>query len=321
MTAKAIPDSVQDLVIIGGGPAGLTASLYASRAGMKTLLLEGQATVSQITITDLIENYPGVPDVSGFELHDRLRKQALAFGATAKAEEVQAIEKIRIEEYPGWKIITEDDEYHALAVIVATGAKWRSLGVPGEEDFIGRGVSYCATCDGPFYKNRDVAVVGGGDTAVQEAMFLTKFANKVTVVHRRDRLRAANILQKRAFANEKIDFAWDSEVDAIEGQDYVTGVQVRNINCYDEVKRIPVDGVFVFVGLDPITNFVRGVVNVDKNGYIIADNAMKTSEEGIFACGDCIVKSLRQIVTACGDGATAAHEAELYVDELKGQAY
>jgi len=321
MTAKTIPDSVQDLVIIGGGPAGLTASLYASRAGMKTLLLEGQATVSQITITDLIENYPGVPDVSGFELHDRLRKQALAFGATAKAEEVQAIEKIRIEEYPGWKIITEDDEYHALAVIVATGAKWRSLGVPGEEDFIGRGVSYCATCDGPFYKNRDVAVVGGGDTAVQEAIFLTKFANKVTVVHRRDRLRAANILQKRAFANEKIDFAWDSEVDAIEGQDYVTGVQVRNINCYDEVKRIPVDGVFVFVGLDPITSFVRGVVNVDKNGYIIADNAMKTSEEGIFACGDCIVKSLRQIVTACGDGATAAHEAELYVDELKGQAY
>lgn len=321
MTATVMPDSAQDLVIIGGGPAGLTAALYASRAGMKTVILEGKATVSQITITDLIENYPGVPDVSGFELHDRLRTQALGFGATARAEEAHSIEKIRIGEYPGWKIVTDDAEYQALAVIVATGAKWRSLGVPGEEDFIGKGISYCATCDGPFYRNRNVAVVGGGDTAVQEAIFLTKFADKVTIIHRRDRLRAADILQKRAFANEKIKFAWDSIVETVEGKDFVEGLRVKNLKGPEEPKILSVDGVFVFIGLDPITDFVRGVVNVDKNGYIIADNAMKTSEEGIFACGDCIVKSLRQIVTACGDGATAAHEAELYVDELKGQAY
>ena len=186
---------------------------------------------------------------------------------------------------------------------------------------VGRGISYCATCDAPFYRNRAVAVVGGGDTAVQEAVYLTKFASKVTLIHRRDRLRATAILQQRAFANEKITFAWDSVVEEIIGEDGVTGVRIRNVKDPNRHDDIAVDGVFIFVGLVPNTDLVRGVVNLDEDGYIIADSDMRTSCPGIFACGDCIAKPLRQVVTACGDGATAAHSASLYVDEIKGQAY
>ncbi|MCK9274383.1 MAG: thioredoxin-disulfide reductase [Syntrophales bacterium] len=319
--AVNMPENVQDLVIIGGGPAGLTAGLYASRAGMKTVILEGKSTVSQITVTDSIENYPGIPEVSGFELHDRFRTQAVSFGAYASTDEARSVEKILLGEYEGWKITTEDTILYSLSVIIATGAKWRALGVPGEEQFLGRGVSYCATCDGPFYKKRKVAVVGGGDTAIQEAVFLTKFADKVTVIHRRDKLRAAKILQKRAFANDKIEFEWNSVVQEVEGQDFVTSLRLKNLKNLEQDRKISVDGVFVFIGLDPITDFIKGVVNLDIGGYIIADALMRTSEPGIFACGDCIAKPLRQVITACGDGATAAHEAQLYVDELKGQAY
>lgn len=321
MSDVKIPEDVLDCLIAGGGPAGLTAALYASRSGMKTLLLEGSTTVSQITITDLVENYPGVPDVGGFELHSRLRTQALAFGAEARAEEIQSVTKTRLGAVDGWTVSTGDGSYRALSVIIATGARWRALDVPGEKDFIGKGISYCATCDGPFYRNSAVAVVGGGDTAVQEALFLTKFAEKVTIIHRRDRLRAAAILQERAFANEKIDFCWNAVVDKIEGEDVVTGVRVRKLHGGDEYVTLPVDGVFVFIGLDPLTDSVRGVVKLDEGGYIVTDGSMRTSERGLFAAGDCIAKPLRQIVTACGDGATAAHEASLHVDELKGRPY
>jgi len=316
-----ISEDTYDIIIVGGGPGGLTAGLYTSRADMKVLLLEGNAQASQITMTDMIENYPGVPEISGFGLNDTFKKQALSFGLEIKPEQVNLINRKKSGDVEGWEVITDSDVYQTRSVIVSTGAAWSSLGVPGEQEFIGRGISYCATCDAPFYRGREVAVIGGGDTAIQEALYLTKFASKVTVIHRRDRLRATAILQQRAFANEKIAFAWDSTVEKILGEDGVTGVKIKKVKTPDRYEELSVDGVFIFVGLVPNTAFIKGAVNLDKDGYIITDRDMKTSAEGIFACGDCISKSLRQVVTACGDGAMAAHSVSLYVDELKGQAY
>jgi len=316
-----ISEDTYDIIIVGGGPGGLTAGLYTSRADMKVLLLEGNAQASQITMTDMIENYPGVPEISGFGLNDTFKKQALSFGLEIKPEQVNLINRKKSGDVEGWEVITDSDVYQTRSVIVSTGAAWSSLGVPGEQEFIGRGISYCATCDAPFYRGREVAVIGGGDTAIQEALYLTKFASKVTVIHRRNRLRATAILQQRAFANEKIAFAWDSTVEKILGEDGVTGVKIKKVKTPDRYEELSVDGVFIFVGLVPNTAFIKGAVNLDKDGYIITDRDMKTSAEGIFACGDCISKSLRQVVTACGDGAMAAHSVSLYVDELKGQAY
>ena len=316
-----IPEDTYDTIIVGGGPGGLTAGLYAARADMKVLLLEGNAQASQITMTDMIENYPGVSEISGFELNDTFKKQAISFGLEIRPEQANRINREKSGDVEEWEIITDNNVYRTFSIIISSGAAWSSLGVPGEQEFIGRGISYCATCDAPFYRGSEVAVVGGGDTAIQEALYLTKFASKVTVIHRRDRLRATAILQQRAFANEKITFAWDSTVEEILGEDVVTGVRIRNIKTSDRHEELPVDGVFIFVGLVPNTAFIKGVVDLDKEGYIITDRDMRTSAEGIFACGDCISKSLRQVVTACGDGATAAHNASLHVDELKGQAY
>jgi len=316
-----IPKDTYDIVIVGGGPGGLTAGLYASRADMKTLLLEGNAQASQITMTDMIENYPGIPAIGGFELNDTFKKQAISFGLEIRPEQVSRIRRAQSGDVEGWEVVTDSGAYRTLSVIVSTGAAWSRLGVPREEELVGRGISYCATCDAPFYRNREVAVVGGGDTAVQEAIYLTKFASKVTLIHRRDRLRATAVLQQRAFANEKLTFAWDSTVEEILGEDGVTGVRIRNVKDPNRHEEIPVDGVFIFVGLVPNTDFVKGIVNLDTDGYIITDSDMKTSTEGLFACGDCISKSLRQVVTACGDGATAAHSASLYVDDVKGQTY
>jgi thioredoxin reductase (NADPH) len=316
-----IPKDTYDIIIVGGGPGGLTAGLYASRADMKTLLLEGTAQASQITMTDVIENYPGFPSIGGFELNDTFKKQAVSFGLEIRPEQVNRMQRAQTGNVDGWEVVTDNGSYRTLSVIVSTGTAWSRLGVPREEEMVGRGISYCATCDAPFYRNREVAVVGGGDTAVQEAIYLTKFASKVTLIHRRDRLRATAVLQKRAFANEKITFAWDSVVEEIIGEDGVTGVRIRNLKDSDRHEEIPVDGVFIFVGLVPNTDVVKEVVNLDTGGYIIADSDMKTSADGIFACGDCISKSLRQVVTACGDGATAAHSATLYVDDVRGQTY
>ena len=321
MTDIRIPEDMYDIVIVGGGPGGLTAGLYAARADMKTLLLEGNAQASQITMTDMIENYPGISSIGGFELHDTFKKQAVSFGLETRPEQVVRIDRAQSGDVSGWEVVTDNGAYCTLSVIVSTGAAWSRLGVPGEVEMIGRGVSNCATCDAPFYRGREVAVVGGGDTAVQEAVYLTKFASKVTLIHRRDRLRATAILQQRAFASEKITFAWDSVVEEILGEDGVTGVRIRNVKDPDRREDIPADGVFIFVGLVPNTAVVKGLVKLDDDGYIIADSDMKTSAEGIFACGDCIRKTLRQVVTACGDGATAAHGASLYVDDMKGQAY
>jgi thioredoxin reductase (NADPH) len=322
MTDIKIPEDVYDIIIVGGGPGGLTAGLYAARASYKVLLLEGSFTTSQITVTDMIENYPGIPGVSGFELIDLFKKQATGFGLDIRSEQVVLVDKVHLEGTEGWILETDNAaEYRALSIVFSTGAEWRRLGVAGEEELIGRGVSFCATCDAPFYKNKHVAVVGGGNAAVQEAIYLTKFVDRVTLIHRRNRLRATGILQKRAFANKKIEFAWDSVVERIVGNDRVEGVSMRNVKEPEKKTEILVDGVFVFVGLTPSTKLVEGIVELDEGGYIVADGEMKTSAKGIFACGDCIKKSLRQVVTACGDGATAANSAGIYVDALKGESY
>ena len=322
MVARMIPEQVYDTVIIGGGPAGLTAGIYAARAGLRALLIEGASTVSQITVTDKIENYPGMPDgIGGSELVELFKQQAARFGLETTTGDVERIAEKRWNGIRGWEIAADSAAYQALAVIVATGAYWRRLGAPGEADFIGRGVSYCATCDGPFYRNREVVVVGGGDTAIQEAIFLTNFARKVTIVHRRDRLRATKILQKRAFANSKIEFAWSAVVDEITGTEFVEGVRIRDVKAPEEKRIISAEGIFIFVGLLPNTGFLHGVADLDENGYIITTSEMETSAAGIFACGDCIGKRLRQVITACGNGATAAFSAQLHVEALKGESY
>jgi thioredoxin reductase (NADPH) len=318
---ETISSPPYDVVIIGGGPAGLTAGMYAARADLRTLVIAGESTVSQITVTDHIENYPGITEgINGFELADRFMSQAVQFGLQTASGDVTAIVKKRWGDHDGWDVSAGAVSYGAYAVIIATGANWRRLGVPGEERFIGKGVSFCATCDGPFYRDREVAVVGGGDTAIQEAVYLTRFAKKVTVIHRRDRLRATAILQKRAQANEKIAFAWNSVVESIEGADVVERVRLKDLKT-GATRELNVDGIFVFVGLTPNTAAVREMISLDQGGYITVDANMQTSVPGIFACGDCIGKRLRQVVTACGDGATAAFSAQLFIEDLKGEAY
>ncbi len=321
MSEETVSVSPYDIVIIGGGPAGLTSGMYAARADMRTLAIEGASSLSQITATDIIENYPGIPGgANGFELIERFKAQAVGFGLETASGDVTAVTRTRFGDRDGWEIVAGERRYGALSVILATGAAWRRLGVPGEERFVGRGVSFCATCDAPLFRNREVAVVGGGDTAIQEAIYLTRFAKKVTVIHRRDRLRATAILQKRALANEKIVFAWNSVVDAIEGLDLIQEIRLRDVKT-GEKRILPVSGVFIFVGLTPNTIPFRELVSLDGSGYIAVDANMQTSIPGIFACGDCTAKRLRQVVTACGDGATAAFSAQLYVEELKGEAY
>ncbi len=321
MTEPTVSNPPYDVVIIGGGPAGLTAGMYAARADLRVLAIAGDSTVSQVTVTDLIENYPGIPEgINGFDLAERLKTQGVQFGLKTASGDVTAVTKKRFGDRDGWEITAGAMRYGALAVIIATGADWRRLGVPGEERFIGKGVSFCATCDGPFYRNREVAVVGGGDTAIQEALYLTRFAKKVTVIHRRDRLRATAILQKRAMASEKIAFAWNSVVESIEGLDLVQWVRLKDVKT-GASRELAADGVFIFVGLTPNTAAFRDLIAVDRGGYITVDANMQTSVAGIFACGDCIAKRLRQVVTACGDGATAAVSAQLFIEEMKGEAY
>jgi thioredoxin reductase (NADPH) len=315
-----LPEYDHDTIIIGGGPAGYTAGIYAARSGLKTLLVEGAATVSQITITDLIENYPGIPDgIDGFELMQLFKKQALNFGLEIITKDVLAI-KNNAATPVIWNVTLEDDSFRTLSIIAATGARWRNLEVPGEQEFAGRGISYCATCDGPFYRNKDVIVVGGGDTALQEALFLTHFAKKVFVIHRRDRLRAAKILQKRAFAEKKIEFVWNATLTEVTGRDFVTGIKIADVYS-GKISEISAEGVFIFVGRLPHTGLFRDILRLDAGGYIITDDNMRTSAAGIFAAGDCRAKQFRQVVTAAGDGANAIYSAELYVEELKGETY
>ncbi|MDI9571200.1 MAG: thioredoxin-disulfide reductase [Pseudomonadota bacterium] len=321
MTDKTDLNRIYDVIIVGGGPAGYTAGLYASRAGLASLLFAGASTVSQITVTDLIENYPGIPDgINGFELMERFQRQAVKFGLEVVAADATTLESRPYEGKALWMVRADNLSYQARAVIMATGAYWRKLGVPGEEEFAGRGVSYCATCDGPFYRNREVVVVGGGNTAVQEAIFLTHFAARVTMVHRRNRFRATGILSQRALANPKIETVWNSVVEEIGGDSGVEWVRIKDLRD-GATRLLPASGIFIFVGLLPQTDLVAGLAARKEDGAIIVDREMRASAPGLFACGDCIDKSLRQVITACGDGATAAYAAQLYVEEYKGEAY
>jgi thioredoxin reductase (NADPH) len=309
-----------DLVIIGGGPAGLTAGIYGARAGLSTLILEKLSPGGQVVTTDILENYPGfVEPIGGFELVDRMVGQATKFGVEIRMGEVTGIEAPADQEH---KIIHLGDEtISAIGIIIATGAYHKHLGVPGEDHFWGRGVSCCATCDGMFYKGKRVVVVGGGDTAIKESLFLTKFASEITIIHRRDRLRATKVLQDKILSMpDKVKFEWKSFVKEIMGDNKVTGVKLGYVDSNEE-KILECDGVFIFVGFIPGTDFVKGFVEMDERGYILTDDNMKTSVPGVFACGDARKKLLRQIITACGEGATAAFAAEQYIENIKGSAY
>ena len=302
-----------DVIIIGGGPAGLTAGLYNARARLNVLLLEKLAPGGQVLTTDWVENYPGFPEgVSGFELMDRMRSQAEKFGLAIQNKDVVGLESQEDRKI----VITGDERLQAKAVILACGATWKRLGIEGEALLIGKGVSYCATCDGPFYRDQEVAVIGGGDTAIEEAIFLTRFVSKVYLIHRRDTLRATKLLQERAMSQEKIEFIWDTVPIKILGNTAVEGIELKNIKTGDITKK-EVKGVFVFIGTIPNTDLVKGLVEFDKNDFIITDNDMETSVPGVYAAGDIRSKLFRQISTAVGEGAAAAFSAEKYLETLE----
>lgn len=299
-----------EVIIIGGGPAGLTAGLYTSRARLKTLLIESALVGGQMTTTEIIENYPGFPQgVTGEELSRLMEEQAKRFGLSVVNEEIVKVGCDGEEK----RVKTTEADYSGKALIICTGAEYRKLGVPGEKEFAGRGVSYCATCDGAFFRDNEIVVVGGGDSALTEALFLTKFVKELTVIHRRDALRATRIYQERAFANQKIKFLWDSVLEEIKGDKVVQSVVVKNVKS-GEVRKFNTQGVFLFVGLTPRTEFLKGQIELDQGGYIINNANCETSVEGVFAAGDCAKKLLRQIATAVGDGATAAFAVEKYLE-------
>lgn len=302
--------NVYDVIIIGGGPAGLTAGLYASRAKLKTILLEKGLAGGQIATTEQIENYPGFSSGAGYELTAIMEEQAKGFGLEIDMAEVTGVQLTGPEKI----ITTNQGEYRARAVILAPGSSSQKLNVPGEDEFTGRGVSFCATCDGPFYEGLTVMVVGGGDAAVEEAVYLTRFAQKVYIVHRRDALRATKVVQERAFANEKIEILWDSVVTEIKGNEILEQVVIKNVKD-GHTTPVTVDGLFIYIGFVPNTAFLDGQVQMDERGYIITNDRMETSVPGVFAAGDCRQKLLRQVVTAAGDGATAAFAAEKYLEE------
>ncbi len=308
---------MRDVIIIGSGPAGLTAAIYAARANLKPLIIAGLEQGGQITLTDDLENYPGFPEgVKGFELYQTLEKQAQRFGAEMLYDVVTEVDltgKIK-------KVKTATEEFEARVVIIATGSTPKKLDVPGEKEYIGKGVSYCATCDGFFYTGKHVAVIGGGNSAMDEGLFLTRFADKVTIIHRRDRLRADKILQDRAFANEKVDFIWDTVVEQVVGKDIVTGLKLKNVKT-GEITDYPVDGVFVFVGHYPNIDLFGDQIELDKDGYIATNNRTFTNLKGVFACGDVQDNIYRQAITAAASGCQSAMEAEKYIAELEGEAY
>lgn len=306
-----------DTIILGAGPGGMTAATYASRANMSVLMIDRGIYGGQMNNTAEIENYPGFPSILGPELAEKMYASSTQFGAEYAFGTVLHVEA---QADGSWRVVTDMDEYSANTVIVATGAAYKKLDVPGEEAFAGRGVSYCAVCDGAFFRGQHVIVVGGGDSAVEEATYLAGLADHVTIVHRRDKLRAQQILQDRAFANEKISFVWNSEVEEILGDDKkVTGVRVRN-NQTDETSEIDATGVFIYVGLLPVSDPVQDLGITDANGWIMTNDRMETSQPGIFAIGDVREKELRQITTAVGDAAVAGQNAFSYNENFKMRA-
>ena len=305
---------VRDVIIIGSGPAGYTAAVYAARGRLNPLVFEGSVTAGGALMqTTEVENFPGFPDgVMGPELMDAMRKQAERFGAELVSDDVVAVDLTASPKV----VKTETDTYLAKAVIIATGSKYKELDVPGEKQLSGRGVSWCATCDGFFFRGQDIVVIGGGDSALEEATFLTRFADSVTLVHRRDTLRASKIMQDRAMANPKIKFLWDSQVVSMEGDNgKLTGVRVKNVHTGDE-KVLPVSGAFIAIGHSPRSELFAGQLPTDPDGYLLVEQpTTRTAIEGVFACGDVVDRTYRQAVTAAGTGCSAAIDAERWLAE------
>jgi len=302
---------IRDVIIIGSGPAGYTAAVYSARAELKPLVFEGSVTAggALMNTTD-VENFPGFPDgIMGPDLMDNLRKQAERFGAELIADDVVEVDLAATPKV----VKTHSETYLANSVILATGSGYRELGVPNEKRLSGHGVSWCATCDGFFFRNKDIVVVGGGDTAMEEATFLTRFARTVTVVHRRGELRASKIMQERAFANEKISFVWDSEVVDVLGDDKVSGVKLRNLKTGEE-SELAAEGLFIAIGHDPRTELVKGQIDLDDEGYIlVAAPSTATNVDGVFACGDVVDHTYRQAITAAGTGCSASLDSERWL--------
>jgi thioredoxin reductase (NADPH) len=310
-----MPDA-HEVIIIGSGPAGLTAAIYSARANLEPLVLEGEPSSTsdqpggQLMLTTEVENYPGFVDgIQGPELMANFRAQAARFGAQYLQEKATRVD---LSERP-FRLWTGDEEHTARAVIVSVGARSLMLGLPAEERLLGHGLSTCATCDGFFFRGHDIGVVGGGDSAVEEALFLTKFADKVTLVHRRDQLRASKIMQERAFKNDKIDFLWDSVVTDLYGDNTLSGAQVQNVKT-GEYSTLPVSGMFVAIGHIPNTDIFRGQLDMDDAGYLLTHDGTHTNIEGVFACGDCQDHIYRQAVTAAGSGCVAAIDSERWLE-------
>lgn len=302
----------ETLLIVGSGPAGLTAAIYAARANLNPLLIAGNQMGGQIAITNEVENFPGFDSILGPELTEKVRVQAERFGTRFEFDEVLEVDFTK---GPPFYLKTYGQEYQASSVILATGASARRLGIPGEDDLIGRGVSYCATCDGFFFKNKDVLVVGGGDSALQEGIFLTKYANRVRVVHRRHDLRAGEILKARAEANPKIQFVWDTLLESIDGNGKVTGVKARNLRS-GQVEQWDTDGVFVFIGHFPNTQLFKGQLAMDEQDFLIVDKFMQTSVPGIYAAGEVMDPIYKQAISSAGQGCMAAISVERYLEGL-----
>ena len=302
----------EEVIIIGSGPAGLTAALYMARAETNPLVISGNQLGGQISITNEVENYPGFPEgTTGPELVDLMQKHAEHFGARVVIDEVTEVD---FTDGPPFKVKTHAEEYEADSVIVTVGASPKRLGIPGEEEFIGRGVSFCATCDGFFFRDKQVLVVGGGDSAMEEGIFLTKFADRVRVIHRRDELRAGETLKKRAFANDKIEFVWDTVLEEISGNGKVEKVLARNVES-NETEELETDGVFIFIGHYPNSDLFKGQLEMDDAGYLITDDRKMTSVPGVFAAGEIQDPVFRQISTSVGQGAAAAMMAERWLEE------
>lgn len=302
----------EQIVIIGSGPAGLTAALYTARAQLEPLVISGSQLGGQISITSEVENYPGFPHgTTGPELVELMRAQAETFGARLLIDEVTEVD---FRGGPPFTVKSHSETYQAKAVIVTMGASPIRLGIPGEEEFIGRGVSFCATCDGFFFRDKEVVVVGGGDSAIEEGIFLTRFANQVQVIHRRDQLRAGEALKRRAMDNEKIDFVWDSVVEEIVGNGKVEAIRLRNLKTGDR-QQMPTDGVFIFIGHYPNSSLFEGQLKMDKKGYLTVDERTMTSVPGVFAAGEIMDPVYRQIATSVGQGCSAAMMAERWLRE------
>jgi thioredoxin reductase (NADPH) len=297
-----------EVVIIGAGPAGLAAGLYAARAKRSTLLIEKNVTGGQIALTATIENYPGIEEINGFDLGQAMQQQAEKYGMETVYTGVNSIEPLE-----GMHLLhTEEGDFLAKTVIITAGADYNRLSVPGEDRLTGYGVSYCATCDAAFFKDMNVAVVGGGDAAMDEGLFVSRYASNVKVIHRRDQLRASAVLQERAFANDKMDFVWNTVVESIDGAEAVESLHLRNVATGEE-SDLPVSAVFIFIGQTPNSSFLDGLVKMDAGNHIIVNEWMETNVPGIYAAGDIRNNSARQVVTSAGDGATAAIRADHYI--------